>query len=128
MQFRIRPAKILSLLVLLAVTNIYVLNGAVLAANGASEAGSSNALLGRLITTSNRPVAVNGGEAITGTTIFSGAQLTTSASGGAMVEIRSLGTVMIAPNSNVTLTFDSKSIVANVNSGFASVATVEGVK
>jgi hypothetical protein len=118
----------MSLLVLIAVTNIYVFANGSVFANGANAAGSSSALLGKLVTTSNRPVSVNGGEAITGTTILSGAQLVTSAASGAMVELRNLGTVMIAPNSNVTLTFDEKNVVADVRSGWASIATAEGVK
>lgn len=120
MRFHTSAGRIFSAVMLLVVVNVYVF------ANGAMTA-SKNALLGRLITTSNRPVLVNGGEAITGSNVISGARLVTPAASGAMVELRSLGSVMIAPNSNVTLTFDEKNIVANVNSGFASVAASEGV-
>jgi hypothetical protein len=121
MRFHTRAARVFSALALIAVVNVFVF------ANGAMTA-SKSALLGRLVTTSNRPILVNGGEAITGTNIISGAQLMTPASNGAMVEVHNLGSVMISPNSNVTVTFDEKTIVANVSSGWASVATVEGVK
>src|ERR1051325_7442878 len=110
--------RIFALVLLIAITNAYVFAGG-LAAGNASEAGSSKALLGKLITTSNRPIVVNGGEAITGTVIVSGAQLTTPAASGAMVELNNLGSVMISPSSNVVVTFDAKNVTANVVSGFA---------
>jgi hypothetical protein len=127
MQISTRPVRFLSLLVLIAVTNVYVFAGGTIAPN-ASEAGNGKALLGKLITTSNRPILVNGGEAITGTVILSGAQLTTAAASGAFVELPSLGSVMISPSSSVLLTFDAKNVTAEVVSGWASVATVKGVK
>jgi len=77
---------------------------------------------------SNRPILVNGGEAITGTTILSGAQLVTPGAGLATVQLDNLGTVMVAPSSNVTVNFDVKSITVKVASGDATVTTVAGVK
>lgn len=120
-----RPFRILALLVLVAIANVYVFAAG---ATGNVTATTGKALLGKLITTSNRPVVVNGSEAITGTIIVSGAQVTTSGASTAMVELNSLGSVMIAPNSSVVLTFDAKNVNANVVSGYASVATTEGVK
>src|SRR5438876_237268 len=107
-----RPMKILAVLVLVAVMNVFVFASGAVAGN-ASEAGSSKALLGKLITTSNRPIVVNGAEAITGTVIISGAQLTTSAA-GALVELNNLGSVMISASSSVILTFDANNVTANV--------------
>jgi len=128
MRFRGRPIRIVSLLVLLAVANVYVFaNGTVVPTN-TNEAGSAKVLFGKLITASNRPVLINGGEAITGSVILSGAQLVTPAASFANVQLQNLGTVAIAPNSNVSLTFDSKSITVNVAKGYASVAAAEGVK
>ncbi len=129
MQFRARPARILSLVVLLAVMNVFVFaNGAVSSAKNANESASAKVVLGKLVTNSNRPILVNGGEAITGTNILSGAQLTTPAASLATVHLDKLGSVMIAPSSSVTLTFDTKNITVNVASGDATVTTVEGVK
>jgi hypothetical protein len=113
---------------MIAILNVYVFAGTVTTNGNTSEVGSAKMLFGKLITTSNRPISVNGGEAITGTTILSGAQLVTSSAGSASVELSKLGSVVIAPNSNVTLTFDADSVTANVASGWASVATVAGVK
>ena len=120
MQFRF--LRIVSLLVLLAVTNVYVF------ANGTTTSPGKNVLLGKLITNSNRPILVNGGDAITGTIILSGAQLVTPAAVGATIQLEKVGTVTIAPSSNVTLAFDVKSVTVNVSSGYATVTTLEGVK
>lgn len=120
MRFHSRSVRILSLLVLLALANVYVFgSGAV--------TSKSNALFGKLVTLSNRPILVNGGEAITGTTILSGAQLVTPAAAGATVQLDKLGTVTVAPKSNVVLNFDPKSITVRVASGNAAVSTVDGV-
>jgi hypothetical protein len=129
MRFRTHPVRILSLVVLLAVTNVYVFaNGALSTAKSANDAGSAKVLLGKLITMSNRPILVNGGEAITGTTILSGAHLITPAAGLATVQLDNLGTVMVAPSSNVTIAFDAKSVTVNVASGDATLTTSPGVK
>jgi len=97
-------------------------------AKSANEAGSTKVLLGKLITMSNRPILVNGGEAITGTNILSGARLVTPAASLATVQLDNLGTVMVAPSSNVTIAFDQKSVTVNVTSGDATLTTVAGVK
>lgn len=125
-----RPIRILSLLVLLAVTNVYVFASGAVVSSGknSSEASASKVLLGKLITSSNRPIMVNGGEAITGTTILSGAQLTTPATNVATVQLDSLGSVTISPQSSVTLNFDRTSVTVKVASGYATLTTVEGVK
>lgn len=117
---RLGHVRLISALVLIAVVNVFVF------ANGAVS--SSNATLGKLITTSNRPVVVNGAEAITGTVILSGTQLITPASSLATVQVGNLGSVMIAPSSNVLVSFDSKSVAVKVNSGDATVTTAEGVR
>jgi len=105
---------------LIAVVNVFVF------ANGAMTS-SSKTLSGRLITTSNRPVLVNGGEAITGTVVLSGSQLLTSAASVATVQLPDIGTVTIAPSSSVGLTFDAKSITARVAYGDATITTANGV-
>jgi len=129
MRFGTRPIRIFALFVLLAVTNVYVFaNGALASSPNPSEAGSGNVLLGKLITTSNRPVVVNGADAITGSVILSGAQLTTSPVSFATVKLDKLGTVTIAPSSSVLLSFDAHSIDVKVVSGDAVVNAVDGVR
>src|SRR5262245_53691209 len=115
--------RVLTALVLIAVVNVYVF------ANGAAaSSASSKVLLGKLVTMSNRPIIVNGAEAITGSIILSGAQLTTPAANLATVQLDSLGTVTVAPSSSVTVNFDSKSVAVRIISGDATLSTVEGVK
>lgn len=127
MRFSLRPARITSALVLVAVINVYVFATGTIVPKSTSESASAKVLLGKLVTTSNRPIIVNGAEAITGTLILSGAQLTTPAASLATVQLDNLGTVSIAPKSNVTLTFDSKNVVVKVSSGDATLSTAKGV-
>ncbi|HMH44923.1 MAG TPA: hypothetical protein VK557_15645 [Pyrinomonadaceae bacterium] len=125
----VRPIRVLSMFLLVVIANAYVFAGGAMSAPGnTSEAGNAKVLLGRLITNNNRPIIVNGGEAITGAIILSGTQLVTPAAAGANVQLENLGTVSIAPGSTVTLSFDQKNVTVNVATGYASVATVEGVK
>lgn len=114
----LRPGRIVSVLMLIAVVNVYVF------ANGAM---TSN-VLGRLVTTSNRPILVNGGEAATGTVIVSGARLITPAGSLATVQVANVGTVSIAPSSIVTLDFDATNVTVKVASGDATLTTADGVK
>jgi hypothetical protein len=128
MRFSLRP-RIVSALVLIGVINVYVFAaGAVVPNNSTSESASPKVLLGKLITTSNRPILVNGAEAITGTVILSGAQLMTPAAGLAMVQLDKVGTVTVAPSSSVTINFDNKSVGVKVLYGDARLSTSTGVK
>jgi len=120
MQFQLRPARLVSILMLIALFNVYVF------ANGAMS--SSTKVLGRLVTTSNRPILVNGGEAVTGTVILSGAQLATPTANPAVVEIGNIASVSISAGSLVSLSFDPASVTVRVAAGDATVATAEGVK
>jgi hypothetical protein len=110
---------------LIAVVNVYVFaNGAIVSS---SESTTTKVLLGKLITMSNRPVTVNGVEAITGTIILSGATLSTPVTSLATVQLDNVGTVTVAPNSSVTLTFDSKNVGVRIFSGDARLTTAKGV-
>ena len=129
MRFNVRPMRVLSAIMLIAVINVYVFAaGAVVPKSTSSESASPKALLGKLITMSNRPIFVNGAEAITGTIILSGAQLTTPAASLATVQLDKVGTVTIAPSSNVTLNFDSESVALRIVSGDATLTTAKNVK
>jgi len=121
MRINVRPIRVVSTLVLIAVVNVYVFAAGAVAPNG-------KVLLGKLVTMSNRPVFVNGAEAITGSIVLSGAQVTTPASSFATVQLDNVGAVTIAPSSTVTLTFDAKNINVKVASGDATLMTADGVK
>ena len=120
MRSQVRPGRILSALMLIVIVNVYVF------ANGAMTS-SNKALFGKLVTTSNRPILVNGAEAITGNVIVSGARLTTTSVNIATVQIPNVASIMIAPSSDVALSFDAKSVTVTVNSGDASLTTADGV-
>jgi hypothetical protein len=122
MRLSVRPIRILSLLVLIAVTNVFVFAG------GATSSSGTTVLSGKLVTTSNRPIIVNGGAAITGSIILSGAQIATPAASFATVQVDRLGTVTVAPLSIVTLNYDAKSITVAIASGDATISTAPGVK
>jgi hypothetical protein len=68
-------------------------------------------LVGRLTTRNNQPITVNGLSANTGASILSGATLETGADQSATVSLGPLGSVDIAPNTKVALTFDEQSNV-----------------
>jgi hypothetical protein len=126
MRLSLRPVRIVSALVLVAVLNIYVF--AVVPKNTSSESSNGKVMLGKLVTMSNRPVFVDGAEAITGSIILSGARLTTPATSLATVQLDKVGTVSIAPSSSVMLTFDSSSVTVRIASGDATLTTAKGVK
>lgn len=64
--------------------------------------------VGRLTTSNNQPIQVNGNSAATGASIVSGATLETGADQTATVNLGPLGTVDIAPNTKFVLTFDDQ--------------------
>ena len=78
---------------------------------------------GRLTTSNNQAIQVNGLSASTGASILSGATLETGADQSATVNLGSLGTVEIGPNTKVMLTFDEQgSIKALVMFGCVKVS------
>ena len=64
--------------------------------------------VGRLTTSNNQPVQVNGLSASTGASILSGATVETGANQSATVNLGPLGSVEISPNTKVVLTFDEQ--------------------
>lgn len=63
-------------------------------------------IVGRLTTTNNMAISVNGASAATGANVLSGAEIETPASVGATINLGALGTVDLAPNTKVRLSFD----------------------
>ena len=60
----------------------------------------------RLTTRNNQPITVNGNSAATGASILTGATIETGADQSATVNLGSLGTLDIAPNTKLVLTYD----------------------
>jgi hypothetical protein len=72
---------------------------------------------GRLTTRGNNPITVNGNSAKSGETIFSGQSIQTPAGVGATVNLPGIGRVDIAPNTNLTLTFENGKVNVVLVSG-----------
>ena len=71
-------------------------------------------IVARLVTRNNQPITLNGQSAGTGASIVSGATLETGADQSATVNVGPLGTVDIAPNTKVTVTFEQGMLKAHV--------------
>ena len=104
------------MLVTLAVGQLYM--GVTFAAPnsglGVPEAVSQQ-LMGILTTSNNKPITVNGANAITGATIPSGATIETPDGVGATIRLGPLGSLCIAPKTKLTLEFDQQGNVVRVN-------------
>jgi hypothetical protein len=74
--------------------------------------------VGRLATRGNQPITVNGASASSGATILTGATIETPDQVGATINLGSLGTLDIAPNTKLTIEFDQN--------GHAKVMLVQG--
>jgi hypothetical protein len=120
--------RALALVVALAVLQVYVqaslFDGAT---KTAAPAAQASPLSGRLTTKGNNPITVNGNSAKSGETIFSGQQIQTPDGVGATVSLPGLGKVDLAPNTNVTITFEKGRIVVNVVSGCVLLTADKGV-
>src|SRR6476469_3456137 len=62
--------------------------------------------IARLTTRNNQPITVNGNSATTGASIVTGTTIETGADQSATVNLGPLGTLDIAPNTKLVLTFD----------------------
>lgn len=76
-------------------------------------------IVGRL--TTSQPITVNGQSVGNGSSIVSGATIETGADQSATVNVGPLGSVDIAPNSKLVLTFEQGSLKATVMSGCVTV-------
>ncbi|HEY2961126.1 MAG TPA: hypothetical protein VGJ37_01845 [Pyrinomonadaceae bacterium] len=74
-------------------------------------------IVARLTTRNNQPITVNGQSASSGASIVSGTTLETGADQSATVNVGPLGSVEIAPNTKVVLTFEQGNLKALVISG-----------
>jgi hypothetical protein len=111
-----------TLLVILAMTQVYV--GVTFAEPNSSPPVSEAApaqLMGILTTSNNKPITINGANAISGATIPTGAAIETPDKVGATIRLGLLGSICIAPNSKVTIEFDQQQ-----NAGAITVRVSEG--
>lgn len=115
-------ARAITLLVVFAVAQVYV--GVTFAEPNSGPRISEavpQLLMGILTTGDNKPIKVNGANAISGATIPTGAAIETPDKVGATLRLGPLGSVCIAPNSKVTIEFDRQG-----NAGTIKVTLSEG--
>src|SRR6478752_4105973 len=70
--------------------------------------------IARLTTRNNQPISVNGNSAATGASIVTGATIETGADQSATVNLGPLGSLDIAPNTKLVLTYDDQGNVKAV--------------
>jgi hypothetical protein len=81
----------------------------------------------RLATRGNQPITVNGASAASGATLLTGATIETPDQVGATINLGSLGTLEIAPNTKLTLDFDSSgNVKVKLISGCVILKTKKG--
>ena len=81
---------------------------------------------GSLSTQGNKPITVNGANAISGATIVSGASVETPDGVGGTVNLGSLGSLQIDPNSKLTLEFQNGSVKVMLLQGCVTLHTKKG--
>ncbi|MBV9926045.1 MAG: hypothetical protein JOZ96_13590 [Acidobacteria bacterium] len=121
--------KATALSLALAVTHVCLGAELVRAASArliAKATGVQGGAQGRLTTRGNNAVTVNGNSAKSGETIFSGQSIQTPAGVGATVNLPGIGRVDIAPNTNLTLTFENGKVDVVLVSGCVIVTANRG--
>jgi hypothetical protein len=88
---------------------------------------AKTALMGRLKTRDNKPVTVNGHKATSGTTLLSGSEITCPDKVGATIDLSTLGRVDMAPNSSMTVVFNTTEVSVKLKSGYVVLTTNKGI-
>ncbi len=114
-----RVATLIALFLILAITQVYVAVSFAGPSSGDSKASAAfpQGPAEILTTRGNKPITVNGATAISGATILSGAIIETPDKVGATVNLGSLGTLDIAPNTKLKLEFDQNSVKVTLIQG-----------
>jgi hypothetical protein len=84
------------------------------------------AIQGRLTTRGNKPVTVSGNSARSGETIFSGQSIQTPDGVGATVNLPGFGSVELAPNTSITLSFEAGKIEVTLVYGCVVLTAYKG--
>jgi len=121
--------KAIALFLVFSVMNVYVMAGPAASSSSVGSATEASSVLsGKLMVSGDNGISLNGNNVDSGTTVFSGAQLSTSDKAGATVQLANLGSLDITPTTNLTLTFTKGNVAVNVLAGDAILTTNEGVK
>src|SRR6476661_3883232 len=104
-----RASKAVAVFVLFAMVQIAVQIGfAAPSTSVTTVAPIPQQFIARLTTRNNQPITVNGNSATTGASIVTGTTIETGADQSATVNLGPLGTLDIAPNTKLVLTYDEK--------------------
>ena len=123
--------KAVALLLTVVMFNVYIMTGArtsrAATLTGAGEATANKLLVGRLALADDQSILVNGNNAGTGATIFSGMHLQSPDGVNAVVQLGTLGQLSLGPNTDLTLDFSSTGINVKVSTGDAALISNDGV-
>ena len=125
-----KASKAVAALVLFAITQVGVQIGfAAPATSTTANAPIPQQFIARLTTRNNQPITVNGNSASTGASILTGATIETGADQSATVNLGPLGTLDIAPNTKLVLTYDDNgNVKATIIFGCAILAAKKKAK
>jgi len=107
-QNRRHGSRVIAALLLLALVQIGVQVGLAEPNNTTTPVVLPQQVVARLTTRNNQPIQVNGLSANTGASILTGATIETGADQSATVNLGPLGTLDIAPNTKLVLTYDDQ--------------------
>ena len=105
---RAHGSRVIAALLLLAIVQIGVQVGLAEPNNTTAPVMVPQQVVARLTTRNNQPIQVNGLSASTGASILTGATIETGADQSATVNLGPLGTLDIAPNTKLVLTYDDQ--------------------
>lgn len=113
-QKRRRGSRVIAALLLLAIVQVSLQVGLAEPNNTTTPVIVPQQVVARLTTRNNQAILVNGLSANTGASILTGATIETGADQSATVNLGSLGTLDIAPNTKLVLTYDDQGNVKAV--------------
>src|SRR6185369_9390542 len=105
-QKRRNGSRVIAALLLFSILQIGLQVGLAEPNNTTNPTAVPQQMVARLTTRNNQPVTVNGLSATTGASILTGATIETGADQSATVNLGPLGTLDIAPNTKLVLTYD----------------------
>lgn len=91
------------------------------------ETKQAGQIMGKLSIRGDKPVLVNGVDTKSGNTIFSGAQIQTPLNTSARIQLPSIGTLDVAVDTNLKLTFSAGNVEVVVIKGCVKLTTLKGV-
>lgn len=107
-QKRRRGSRVIAALLLLAIVQVSLQVGLAEPSNTSEPVAVPQQVVARLTTRNNQAITVNGLSANTGASILTGATIETGADQSATVNLGSLGTLDISPNTKLVLTYDDQ--------------------